>query len=352
MNKKVTIKDIAAECGVSIGTVDRILHNRGRFSAETAARVQAAVEKLGYTPKHTSENFFQKPTFRIGVNYPYETTPGLFWNDANEGIIQGETALRSMGIEIIRDCTSSFSTRLQKDSIRHLLEMNVDAIITTAFDTSTALAFNQIIPASVPFATVINRSWNSQGLFHIGPYDEGMGAAMAKLISLYCGAHARIAIIAPSIEIEGTNRRIGGFVRKVQEELTTLDIVQIAPVIAEFTDNAYQIIKNETCRILNNFPDLDALYITNGYALPVCDAIKGSPYSDRIKVFAHESFTGIQEYLNDGSLTATIYQNPRQQWYDALLLMANYLLNHTVPEPYIKAGCYVLTRETYPIINF
>ena len=352
MAKKATIKDIAAECGVSAGTVDRILHNRGRFSTETAARVQAAIEKLGYTPKHISENIFPKPTFRIGVNYPYDSTPGFFWNDANEGVLNGEKALRSMGIELVRDCTSSFTAKLQEASIRHLLDSKVDAIITTAFDTNATPAFNELIPDSVPFATVINRSWNSQGLFHIGPNDEGMGATMARLISLYCGSHAKIAIIAPSIEIEENNRRIGGFVRKIHEELCDLNIVQIAPVIAEFTGNAYQIIKRETYRILDNFPDLDALYITNGYALPVCDAVKDSPYSGRVKVFAHESFSGIQEYLNDGSLTATIYQNPRQQWYDALLLMANYLLGHTVPEPYIKAGCYVLTKETYPIINF
>ena len=169
MSKRVTIKDIADECGVSIGTVDRILHQRGRFSSETEEKVRRAMERLGYTPKHTSSDIFPKFSFKIGVNYPYDPTPGFFWKDADTGVALGEQTLRDMGIEIIRDCTSSFHAELQKESINHLLDLHVDAIITTAFDSNTGLAFNSMIPEHIPFATVINRSWNSQGLFHIGP---------------------------------------------------------------------------------------------------------------------------------------------------------------------------------------
>ncbi|QEN03433.1 LacI family DNA-binding transcriptional regulator [Thiospirochaeta perfilievii] len=44
-----TIKEIADAAGVSVGTVDRILHNRGRFSAETAKKVQILVSEMGYS---------------------------------------------------------------------------------------------------------------------------------------------------------------------------------------------------------------------------------------------------------------------------------------------------------------
>ena len=41
----ITIKEIAKEAGVSIGTVDRVLHNRGRVSREAQEKVNAVVEK-------------------------------------------------------------------------------------------------------------------------------------------------------------------------------------------------------------------------------------------------------------------------------------------------------------------
>ena len=46
----VTIRQVAEEAGVSIGTVDRILHHRGRVSKETTDRVHEIIEKLGYKP--------------------------------------------------------------------------------------------------------------------------------------------------------------------------------------------------------------------------------------------------------------------------------------------------------------
>ena len=46
----VTIKDIAAAVGVSRGTVDRVINHRGGVSEEVAARVEQAVEEMGYFP--------------------------------------------------------------------------------------------------------------------------------------------------------------------------------------------------------------------------------------------------------------------------------------------------------------
>ena len=46
--KQPTIYDIAAHLGVSTGTVNRALNNKGRISEDTRKRVLAAAEELGY----------------------------------------------------------------------------------------------------------------------------------------------------------------------------------------------------------------------------------------------------------------------------------------------------------------
>lgn len=48
--KKTTIHDVASQAGVSITTVSMVLSGKGRISAETAARVQAAIQALDYLP--------------------------------------------------------------------------------------------------------------------------------------------------------------------------------------------------------------------------------------------------------------------------------------------------------------
>ncbi len=48
MHQRIRIKDIAAQTGVSIGTVDRVLHNRGHVSADVRVRVLRVMEEMGY----------------------------------------------------------------------------------------------------------------------------------------------------------------------------------------------------------------------------------------------------------------------------------------------------------------
>ena len=48
MAQQLTIRQIAELAGVSVGTVDRVLHNRGRVSPEALAAVQAVLDKQSY----------------------------------------------------------------------------------------------------------------------------------------------------------------------------------------------------------------------------------------------------------------------------------------------------------------
>ena len=61
MAKQATIKDIANSAGVSTGTVDRIIHNRGKVSASAKAAVEKVLCEIGYNYNiHTSANSVQK----------------------------------------------------------------------------------------------------------------------------------------------------------------------------------------------------------------------------------------------------------------------------------------------------
>ena len=50
MSQKVRIKDIAEKAGVSVGTVDRIIHNRPNVSAVARAKVEKVFKEINYQP--------------------------------------------------------------------------------------------------------------------------------------------------------------------------------------------------------------------------------------------------------------------------------------------------------------
>ena len=50
MAKQVRIKDIAIRAGVSAGTVDRVLHNRGEVKSKTKELILKIAKELDYKP--------------------------------------------------------------------------------------------------------------------------------------------------------------------------------------------------------------------------------------------------------------------------------------------------------------
>ncbi|MDD6291830.1 MAG: LacI family DNA-binding transcriptional regulator [Lachnospiraceae bacterium] len=61
----ITISDVAAEAGVSKSTVSKVLNHWSTISPETAARVNAAIEKLHYIPNSRAVSFARQATQNI-----------------------------------------------------------------------------------------------------------------------------------------------------------------------------------------------------------------------------------------------------------------------------------------------
>lgn len=68
-----TIRDVAREAGVGVGTVSRVLGGRPRVAPETRARVEAAVQRLGYRPSSAARALSRRRTHTLEVVVPLVT---------------------------------------------------------------------------------------------------------------------------------------------------------------------------------------------------------------------------------------------------------------------------------------
>ena len=104
------LKDVAAACGVSIGTVSRVLNRDESFSAreEVRQRILDAADRLGYAPDLAARNLNRGVTQIIGVFGDPNTHIGEGINDAVfEGISE---AVRSQEYDVFFDVTSKHPT--------------------------------------------------------------------------------------------------------------------------------------------------------------------------------------------------------------------------------------------------
>ena len=64
---KVSIRQLADYCGVSIGTIDRVLNNRPGVKKQTRELVEKAIDELGYTTNHLAKSLSLGKTSSIGI---------------------------------------------------------------------------------------------------------------------------------------------------------------------------------------------------------------------------------------------------------------------------------------------
>ena len=70
-----TIKDVAKETGLAVGTVSRVLNGRGYISEDTKAKVEEAMKKLNYHPNDVASSLSKQSSNTIGLIVPHIRHP-------------------------------------------------------------------------------------------------------------------------------------------------------------------------------------------------------------------------------------------------------------------------------------
>jgi LacI family transcriptional regulator len=99
-NKNVRIKDIAQLAGVSVGTVDRVLHNRGRVSEEALRKVLKVLDQIDYKPNVIARTLGSNKTYRIAALLP-NPSQDPYWASSKAGIDQAQNEWMRYGVNII-----------------------------------------------------------------------------------------------------------------------------------------------------------------------------------------------------------------------------------------------------------
>ena len=148
----VTIKDIAAAVGVSRGTVDRVINHRGGVSEEVAARVEQAVEEMGYFPNRAGRILAaRKKPVTIGCLLPSDKI--TFFHDVIRGFFRAERELSDFGVSLRLKEVRGYDPEIHLAALRELLAENVSALCVATIETPEITALlNQTAAEGVPAA--------------------------------------------------------------------------------------------------------------------------------------------------------------------------------------------------------
>lgn len=202
----VTSRDVAELAGVSQATVSRVMSSSPKLSPATKARVQAAMETLGYVPHAGAQAMKTKRTNTIGVVVADLNNP--FYSEALDELTR---ELDTSGFRVVIWNAGGGS---HQDALKAIREHAVDGVIfTTATEDSAEL--QAAIEKNSPIV-LINRVVEGLECDQVTSSNDEGGAAVAD----YLLAHGktRVAYIGGPDTASTSRERGRGFLKRMRAQ--------------------------------------------------------------------------------------------------------------------------------------
>ena len=178
-----TIKEIADLAGVSRGTVDRVLNNRGAVNAKTAQKVLEIARALHYRPNKAGTALAaQKKKYKIGVILFSENNP--FFDEVMKGVRAKAFELADYGITTITKRVE-FDADTQLLAMEELLQEGIHGLMLAPYnDRKIQEKINELMALQIPVVTVNTDIDGSKRMAYVGSdYFRG-GCIAAGLFAL------------------------------------------------------------------------------------------------------------------------------------------------------------------------
>jgi len=181
----VTMKDIAQELGISIGTVSKVLRDHPDISPETKERVRRRMEDLNYRPNLAARALVTGRTHSIGLVVPDLVHP--FFGEVASGLSR---LLRKKGYSLMIS-SSDEDLGSEQLAVDQLLARRVDALILASSQQDPEF-FRDLEKQKTPFI-LIDRKPEGVKVNFVGVDDEEIGRmATEHLIAMGCRRIAHI----------------------------------------------------------------------------------------------------------------------------------------------------------------
>lgn len=148
----VSIKDIAAECGVSIATVSKALNDHKDVSETTKRMVRETAKRLGYLPNSQARALKTNRTYNLGVLFQERTNSGLTQQYFASVLNGFKTEAESEGYDIT--FISGNIGERKMTCYEHCLYRNVDGIAIVCVDDYFDKGTAELIESSVPIVAI------------------------------------------------------------------------------------------------------------------------------------------------------------------------------------------------------
>jgi len=219
----VTIRHVAADAGVSLQTVSRVINDAPNVRPEVKQRVQSAIDRLGYVPSIAAQRMGGSRSYLILAMNDRDRTiadwrerQGTDWID--QMLLGGMLKAAEFGYRLIFELVDTHDDHMERELRATLAALQPDGVILTPPHSENPQITALLEEMGTAFARI--GSLQPGAGLALSMDEEGAGAAAAAHLADL--GHERIAFIAGSPEYSLSKRRADGWRGELQRrELPT-----------------------------------------------------------------------------------------------------------------------------------
>ena len=317
MASKIRIKDIAKRAGVSVGTVDRVLHKRPNVSKSALEKVNKALEEMNYQPNMYASALAYNKSYTFYILIPKHESEA-YWEEIEEGAHKAEETRRDFHINVQIVYYQRFDQESFEKQSQFILESNPNGvvIVPSKLD-ATKLFTDELHARNIPFVMLDSYMPDLKPLSFYGQDSFSSGYFAAKMLMLIANQETEIMLMKQTkdgvvVSKQQDNREVG-FRHYMHDHFPHIKIINLE-LPTEGTKKEYSQILED---FFTRYPHLHHCITLGSKAHLVGEFLLRTNRRD-VQIMGYDMVGKNAQCLREGSISFLIAQHAYMQGYDCI----------------------------------
>ena len=321
IDKKITIKDIAKKAGVSAGTVDRVLHNRGEVSEKSKEKIKATLKELNYEPNLIASSLSARKTYKIISLIP-SYQEGDYWEAVDKGIDRASAEMDKFNVIVEKRYFNQFEAQSFYNAVDTLEHEDFQGLLLSPIlrDKSLALCAN-LKKRGIPIVFIDSQIEGAEFLAYFGQPSFQSGFIGAKFVTTALPQGKNIVLFRTLrkgfIGANQTLQRQEGFLSYLSEYRPDCSVINIELQAGNAEMN--ELLMRKAFDERNN---VGAAVIFNSTAYNIAAFLEREKI-EHVTLLGYDALSKNISYLKEGKIAIIIAQRPEMQTYNGVKALFN-----------------------------
>lgn len=333
-----TIEMIAEKAGVSRGTVDRVLHNRGQVKPETAEKVRAVMEEMDFQPNALGRAFYlSRKKNKIGVLVSFREPD--FQAQVMQGVSSGIAYAKQHGVETLTEFAPPGDPDAYLAALDRLLDSGVQGLALRGIVSEAVNdRLRELSREQLPIITYNQDIESDLRSCFVGQDSYKSGACAAFLMQQISPKQGCTLLVGVDRLHRSSEERIRGFTDHFLDSPN--GEMDVSHVIYGGGDHGlvYRLTRDK----LAELPELTGIFVSGAGLSGAAHAVDDAGLSGEVKIVGFDVTDSNVAFMKKGTVQFLIDQGPYLQGYQPVQLLTDAIFqDHPVATAYYDTGIQI-----------